>query len=373
MSSTDRPRVSSSTSRVRTAAVCSSRCSVGSSSTTTGKSASSTRARASRCRCPPDSRAPYSPTSVSRPSGRLSAQSSSRARRSASLSSSPSAPGPGKPQVRGEGGVEDVRVLGAQPDYLTHRVALARGDVHAADGDRPAVGSRNRSSTMASVVLPDPLGPVIAIRRPAGTSRLMPPQHVWPATAPGRGEPFDPDVVGRPRQCGPSRPRGGAVRLRARAPGPARRARPATRAAAARMRGICCAAGARPANTSCAASGTSTTTARATPGSAPDRTAPTPRIRLPDTRGPSGDHRDRRPSSSAESRNGSRCVTRPGQLRIPAGARHPARRTRQARQRRGAGPVTAAASSPRRGATWRSARRATNRRSRARAARRRAG
>jgi hypothetical protein len=38
---------------------------------------------------------------------------------------------------------------------------------------RPAAGSRKRSSSIASVVLPDPLGPVITRLDPAGIDALM--------------------------------------------------------------------------------------------------------------------------------------------------------------------------------------------------------
>ena len=38
----------------------------------------------------------------------------------------------------------------------------------------PASGSRKRNRTEASVLLPDPLGPTTAIRRPGGTSRSTP-------------------------------------------------------------------------------------------------------------------------------------------------------------------------------------------------------
>ena len=93
ISSTVRPATAPRRSRVSSSAVSSSRCSAGSSRITTGKSASSTRARASRWRWPPDSRAPCSPTGVRRPCGRESVQASSRARASASRSSPSVAPG----------------------------------------------------------------------------------------------------------------------------------------------------------------------------------------------------------------------------------------------------------------------------------------
>ena len=70
--------------------------------------------RTSRCRWPPESRPPSSPTSVSSPSGSDATQSASRARRSASTSSSSVASG--RPSLRfsrmRRG--EDVRVLAGE-------------------------------------------------------------------------------------------------------------------------------------------------------------------------------------------------------------------------------------------------------------------
>ncbi len=67
--------------------------------------------------------------------------------------------GPGQPQVRCQGGVKDVRVLAHSP--ITVRTASAwRAVMPTPPGMAfPAVGSTNRSSTMASVVLPDSLWP----------------------------------------------------------------------------------------------------------------------------------------------------------------------------------------------------------------------
>ena len=70
ISTTVRAPAASRISSVSARAVGSSRCSVGSSSTSTGRSASSARARASRCRWPPDSDSPCSPIRVPSPQGR---------------------------------------------------------------------------------------------------------------------------------------------------------------------------------------------------------------------------------------------------------------------------------------------------------------
>ena len=72
MSSVALSRVRTSRSARMPSAVAVSRCSPGSSRMRTGKSASSERATARRWRWPPDILAPRSPSSVSRPAGRLS-------------------------------------------------------------------------------------------------------------------------------------------------------------------------------------------------------------------------------------------------------------------------------------------------------------
>ncbi len=110
------PSVTSTRSAIRASAVAVSRCSPGSSRISTGKPASRARAMPNRCRWPPDSRAPCSPTSVSRPSGSSSTQSSSRARSRAARKLGLGRVAAGQEEVLAQGGVEDMGVLGGQPD-----------------------------------------------------------------------------------------------------------------------------------------------------------------------------------------------------------------------------------------------------------------
>ena len=95
--STERSPAAAKTSRSSASAVSGSSCAVGSSRISTGASASSARASTIRCRCPPESSRPSSPTRVSQPAGSPDTQSQMRAWRStASISASP-APGRARP------------------------------------------------------------------------------------------------------------------------------------------------------------------------------------------------------------------------------------------------------------------------------------
>ena len=183
-----------------------------------------------------------------------------RARR---RSSSSVALRPGEPQVLPHGAVEEVRVLGAQPDEPPDVVAVQRVRVHTAERVRPLPASRKRSSTCASVVLPEPDGA----------------DHGDPA-ARGQGEvdagervPLLPGVPGaqplarragtatraRRRGCSGSRTGTGASRTSY------------TRSALRVTRCRYCTASGSPMTASKAASGVRTTTARATPSSRPSR------------------------------------------------------------------------------------------------------
>ena len=90
--------------------------SVGSSSTSTGGAASSARASASRCRWPPESCPPSSPTSVSQPAGWARTQLQQAGRRQWRRQLVLAGPGPPEQQVLPHRGVEDVRV-GEQPAH----------------------------------------------------------------------------------------------------------------------------------------------------------------------------------------------------------------------------------------------------------------
>ena len=139
-----RPSVAAGRSARKARAAGSSRCSVGSSRTRIRTSARSARASARRCRWPPDSRAPCSPTGVSRPSGSAATQSSRRACSRARSSSSDAGARSRQPEVVGDRRVEDVRVLGAQPDGAADVVAGDRADVDGAPRPRPAPATRPR-------------------------------------------------------------------------------------------------------------------------------------------------------------------------------------------------------------------------------------
>ena len=118
---------------------------------------------------------------------------------------------------------------------------------------RPALGSRNRSSTMARVVFPAPLGPTTATRRPAGTVRSIPLSTSGPAASQRADRPSirrSYGGAGAGRGDAGSRTGSGCCKTAW------------TRAADARILGSCCAAGASAPNTSCAASGVSTSTAQ---------------------------------------------------------------------------------------------------------------
>lgn len=79
-----------------------------------------------------------------------------------------------QPDVLADRGVEQVGVLGAEADDPADVVAGEGAQVHTVEGRPPPAGSRKRSRTDVSVVLPDPLGPTIAQRRPGIRSREMP-------------------------------------------------------------------------------------------------------------------------------------------------------------------------------------------------------
>ncbi len=111
-----------------------SRCEVASSRISSGASFRNARAMAMRCRCPPDSCTPRSPTCVASPSGSPATNSASAARDSASAISARRRIGPGEADIRLQRVVEQVGVLRHQRDPPAQPVQRQI----AADRRRPA-------------------------------------------------------------------------------------------------------------------------------------------------------------------------------------------------------------------------------------------
>ena len=145
-----------------------SRCAVGSSRSRTPGSRSSARAIARRCRWPPLSRVPPSPTLVSSPPGRSAMISAAPDRRTASSSSRVVAAGRARRRLsaivpwkrRGDCGTYPTAARQAPSSRSARSTPPTR--------IRPSSGSRNRSRRAASVDLPAPLGPTIVSRPPGG-------------------------------------------------------------------------------------------------------------------------------------------------------------------------------------------------------------
>ncbi|TWH68320.1 hypothetical protein JD77_03312 [Micromonospora olivasterospora] len=148
--------------------------SVGSSRTSTRGAASSARASARRCRWPPESWPPSSPTTVPQPAGWARTQSSRPAARVAAASSA--SPAPGRPSSRFS------RTVAWKTYASASSPPTARGSSSGGYADRstPSRATRPLSGrtvpvrTAARVLLPAPLGPTTATLRPAGRSRVNP-------------------------------------------------------------------------------------------------------------------------------------------------------------------------------------------------------
>ena len=195
-----------------------SRLDVGSSSSSRAGRASRARAMARRCRCPPDSRMPSSPTWVSRPRSPRSSRSLRLTWASTARSSSSSARGPAEQQVVADGPGQGGRVL---LDVGGGRAQLAPVEVaHVVPADEHRAG--------VGVVEPLDQGEHGRLAGPGRADQRGPP-------AGGRGERRArraPARPGRPRSPGPGR----RTRRPPAAPRPARgRARraPATTSAPA--------------------------------------------------------------------------------------------------------------------------------------------
>ena len=260
---TARSAAASSTSLGRAApAVAPSRCAVGSSSTSTGWSASSDRASAIRARSPAGQLGvPVAEPGVAARRAARPATPPSRARRSAASTSASVAPGPGQADVLDQRG---RRRRGGRRRPARRRGVRRRARARSAHvrraGPARATGSRNRSSSAASVLLPQPDGPTTASRSPSASGRSRSAQHR--PVVPAGGDVAQRDVraaaAGRVRRlAGP--PTAGRRSRRAPASRPpprgsARRAPPRRRPASA---------------TSPRASGSRTSSASSGPDSAP--------------------------------------------------------------------------------------------------------
>ena len=113
---------------------------VASSSTSTAGSRSSARARASRCRWPPDRVTPRSPTQVSRPSGIASMKSSAAAASAAARDLLAGGVGSAVGDVVGDGAGEHEDVLGDVAERAAQRVPVEVAHVLAVEEDRALAG-----------------------------------------------------------------------------------------------------------------------------------------------------------------------------------------------------------------------------------------
>ena len=155
-------------SRISSRAVGGSRCAVGSSSTSTGASASSARATARRWRCPPESSLP--PRRRACPSRRAAHAPSARSALAPRglLDLGVGASGARGARSRGSLAENRCALLAGDGDRAAHVLLPVLAQVAAVERDPPGSGSRKRSSRFTTVVLPAPLAPTSASRRPAG-------------------------------------------------------------------------------------------------------------------------------------------------------------------------------------------------------------
>ncbi len=168
-SSTVRPTASLRTASTTSASVAPSRAAVGSSSSSTGRSARNARASASRCRCPADSPAPSSPSTVSTPSGSASTNSRAPASASARLTAASSASGRVSRAFSAIVPAYRCGLCGTQAMRERHSSKSSSARSAPPTDTRPSVGRTNPSSTFSSVDLPAPLGPTSATVSPGST------------------------------------------------------------------------------------------------------------------------------------------------------------------------------------------------------------
>ena len=148
-----------------------SRCEVASSSTRMPGLRTIARAIAMRWRWPPETIAPRSPTSVSSPSG-SEATISARLAAAIARSSAPSVDVlPAVEHVLAQRAVEEERVLLDQRDRAMPALRRELPVVAPSTAIRPAVGTRSRISSDASVDFPDPDLPTSATVCPARISK----------------------------------------------------------------------------------------------------------------------------------------------------------------------------------------------------------
>src|SRR5690606_36903431 len=165
-SKTLRPWLARASSARKAALVSASSCAVGSSSSHSGASRSSARSSASRCSWPPDSPRPPSPSTVSRPSGRLASSPPNPACRStvaSAVSSYPSAP-----RVRFSRRLPRNH-SGRCPIQASTRHQLARSSVvklRPLARILPSLGAAKPSTRLSRLDLPAPLSPTSATRSP---------------------------------------------------------------------------------------------------------------------------------------------------------------------------------------------------------------
>ena len=156
---TVRPRVARSISALTSARRALSRFASGSSRSSVGAVRTSTRASATRCRWPPLSVRPRSPTHVSRPDG-MESTNVAPAAASAARTSSPDQRG--SPRVTLSAIVPENR-CGCWGSQTASPPSVATS---------PASGRRWPSTRARTVVFPAPLGPHSTTRCPRATSKL---------------------------------------------------------------------------------------------------------------------------------------------------------------------------------------------------------
>ncbi len=172
-----RSRMSRSSASRTTPSASGSRALVASSRKRMRGSRTSARAIAMRWRCPPDSRAPRCPTTVSQPSGRASTNSSALASRRAARTRTSVAAG-SSPAVSSPYATFSRIVPSKSTDSCgttdTHRRTVRRSSAAMSAPSsrrRPDVGRTNPRTRLRSVDLPDPDGPTKATVSPSRTSR----------------------------------------------------------------------------------------------------------------------------------------------------------------------------------------------------------
>ena len=198
---------------------------------------------------------------------RAATRATARARRAPARARGlpPSAPGRASSEVLGQRAGEQVRVLRAEADGRAQVVlgrARERRCLRASTS--PATGSRKRTSSSASVVLPQPLGPRSATRPPGNEAQVGAVEHPWAevAVAKAHAAQFEGAVQRQVQRARRDRPRPPAHGARPRC-GPRRR-----------RRRRCCAAAVPSGRTaSKAAIESRITAASRTPASRPSRTA----------------------------------------------------------------------------------------------------